>query len=445
LPFQNASQDKSLDYLSVALPDEVITTLSYAPSLSVRPFSLSQQLAAQTTDPRQTGHQLRVGHVITGHFLKQAARLSVAIELTDVAKEEVVWHSAIDAPITDTLALRQALENALQKGLLPALGSSSAELSVTKPKNQQAYELFLRGQGDESDPKSAIAALEKSTTADSGYAPAWVALGERYYAEADAGAGGRAMFNKAVEAFERAHQLDPQLLSAATYRIGTRLFNGDLDVGFAEIQELARQRPNRAEVYILLAQAFRASGSLSEAVRECEITHRLDPEMATDCYVLYIHMGDLPKARQEIAHWPSDFGSFMLGHVLLREKRIDEALPHLQPVPAGETYALARECRPDAPTSKCEETAARSEASFLAIPDADAWYFGASMLAWAGKEKPALRLLEAAAKHNFCTYPSLDRDSMFEHIRTSPRFADARQTAIACHDKFASYAKIRIP
>src|SRR5712672_2079122 len=54
-----------------SLPDEVITTLSYAPSLSVRPFSLSQQVSAQSTDSRQTGHQLRVGHVITGHFLKQ--------------------------------------------------------------------------------------------------------------------------------------------------------------------------------------------------------------------------------------------------------------------------------------------------------------------------------------------------------------------------------------
>src|SRR5438445_9463636 len=236
LPFQNASQDKTLDYLSVSLPDEVITTLSYAPSLSVRPFSLSQQAATQATDPRQTGHQLRVGHVITGHFLKQAAQLSVTIELTDVANEEVVWHSSVDAPITDSLALRQALENTLQKGLLAALGSSTAELSVTKPRNQEAYELFLRGQGaDEGDTKSAIAALEKSTSVDPGYAPAWVALGERYYAEADAGAGGRVAFNKAVAALERAHQLDPQLLSASTYRIGTRLFNGDLDVGFAEI------------------------------------------------------------------------------------------------------------------------------------------------------------------------------------------------------------------
>ncbi len=133
-----------------------------------------------------------------------------------------------------------------------------------------------------------------------------------------------------------------------------------------------------------------------------------------------------------------EFGSFMLGHVLLREGRIDEALPQLQPVPAGDSYALARECRPD-------EAAKRSEASFLAIPDADAWYSGASMLAWAGKEQPALRLLDTAAKHNFCTYPSLDRDTMFDSIRNAPAFREARQTAIACRDKFAPYTKIRIP
>jgi eukaryotic-like serine/threonine-protein kinase len=38
LPFQNTTADNRLDYLSTALPDEVITTLSYAPTLSVRPF-----------------------------------------------------------------------------------------------------------------------------------------------------------------------------------------------------------------------------------------------------------------------------------------------------------------------------------------------------------------------------------------------------------------------
>src|SRR5262249_23119399 len=162
--------------------------------------------------------------------------------------------------------------------------------------------LFLKAQGsDQSDAKRAIAALEKSKSLDPGYAPAWVALGENYYAEADAGAGGRAMYDKALAAFEKAHELDPGLLSASTWRIGTRLYNGDLEAGFAEIQELARQRPNNAEVHSLMAQALRAAGALEEAARECEITHRLDPDLVSDCYVLYIHMGDLVKARQEIA------------------------------------------------------------------------------------------------------------------------------------------------
>jgi len=43
LPFQNAAHDAKFDYLATALPDEVITMLSYAPTLSVRPFGMSQR------------------------------------------------------------------------------------------------------------------------------------------------------------------------------------------------------------------------------------------------------------------------------------------------------------------------------------------------------------------------------------------------------------------
>ena len=446
LPFQNATGEKGLEYLSTALPDEVITTLSYSPSVSVRPFSMSQQFAGPAGDPRQAGRQLRVGHVITGHYLQRAATVSVAIELTDVGKEEVVWHGTIEAPTSDSLALRQQMNSSLQKGLLAALGAAGTELSVTKPKSEEAYELFLRGQGgDEDDANRAIVALEKSTALDPGYAPAWVALGERYYMQADAGPGGRAMFDKAAAAFERAHQLDPELLSAATYRVGMRLFNGDLDVGFAQIQDLARQRPNRAEVHILLAQAFRASGLLDEAARECETTHRLDPDLVTDCHVLYIHKGDLAKAHQEIARWPGDFASFMLGHVLLREKKVPEALEHLKVVPAGELYQLVQACWPDSQKAACAEQAGKSEASLLAIPDADAWYFGAGVMAFVGHEDAAIRLLEADAKHNFCTYPSVDLDPIFGSMRASTAFAAARKEAMACRARFAKYATIQIP
>ena len=87
---------------------------------------------------------------------------------------------------------------------------------------------------------------------------------------------------------------------------------------------------------------------------------------------------------------------------------------------------------------------AQSEASFYTIPDADAWYFGAAMFAFVGKEEPAARLLHAASARNFCVYPSVDRDPLFDKIRQSEKFKAARQEGIACYEKFAPAAHIEI-
>lgn len=227
----------------------------------------------------------------------------------------------------------------------------------------------------------------------------------------------------------------------SAWLIGTRLFNGDLGVGLAEIKELAAQRPYSAEVHLLRAQALRAAGAFDEAARECETTHKLDPDLDTDCYVLYLQMGDMAKARQEINRSPNDFSSFMLGQVLLREGKVDEALPRLQPVPAGKVYDLISACRPDPSTPKCAAAAQQSEESFHSIPDANAWYFGAAMFAFLGQEEPAIRLLNAASERNFCTYPSVDRDPLFDKIRQTDSFRDARRKAIECQQKFAPATK----
>jgi serine/threonine protein kinase/tetratricopeptide (TPR) repeat protein len=448
LPFQNVANDTNLDFLSTALPDEIITTLSYAPTLGVRPFSMSQRFAGQNSDPHQAGQQLRVSDVVTGHFARQGDRLGVTLEATDIAKDEVVWRGSVETPLNDMLGLRQQVTNALQKGLLPALGVSKVELSVTKPKSQEAYELYLRSQDgaywSAARNKEGIALLEKSIAVDSGYAPAWAALGQHYHTEADYGIGGEEMFNKAITALERAHQLDPELLSASTSLIELRMFYGDLVVSFAQIQELAQGRPRSAEVHSLFAEALRVAGALEQAARECEITHQLDPDFPTDCFVLYIHMGDLAKARQEIDRTAGDFSSFMLGHVLLREGRINEALPRLKIVPGGSNYDLIHNCRTDSSTSRCGDVAKRSEAEFRSIPNADAWYFGAALFAFVGKKDAAIRFLRADSEHNFCVYPAVDREVLFDRIRPSAEFKAARKEGIDCQRKFAPYARIQI-
>ena len=155
----------------------------------------------------------------------------------DVANDEVTWRGSLDVDSKDMLALRKEMTALLQKGLLPSLGVSNVELSVTKPKTQDAYELYLRSQDSVywsiARNKDAIALLEKSVAMDPGYAPAWLALGLHYSNEADFASGGEQMHNKTVAALERASLLDPGLLLPSIELIEREAFYGDLSASFA--------------------------------------------------------------------------------------------------------------------------------------------------------------------------------------------------------------------
>jgi len=160
--------------------------------------------------------------------------------------------------------------------------------------------------------------------------------------------------------------------------------------------------------------------------------------------VLYIHMGDLVKARQEIERSPGEFSTMMLGQVLVREGKVEEALPKLKMIPGGKNFELLRDCWPDSSTSKCAETAKESEADFRVIPFTDAWYFGAAMHAFVGKKDGAVRLLWAASEHDLCISPSVDRDPLFKKIRGSAEFKAVRRAGIECQRRFAPYTQIQI-
>jgi len=449
LPFRNTTGDAKLDYLSTALPDEVVTALSYAPTLSVRPFSMSQRFTGSNSDPHQAGQELKVSDVVTGHFLRQGDRLGVTLEAVDIAKDEVSWRSSVDIATNDMVGLRQEVTTALQRGLLPALGIANIELSRTKPKSQEAYELYLRSQDSPywtvAHNHEAIAILEKSVALDPGYAPAWLALGLHYANNSDLIGGGEEMYRKTVTALQRAHELDSDLLAASTMLIERRAFYEDLASSFTQIQELARKRPRTAWVHEVFSELLRAAGAPEQAARECEIVRQLDPQFYTgSCVVLYVHMGNFVKARQEINRTPGDFNTMMLGQILLREGRVEEALPKLNTIPAGMQRELIRDCWPDSSTEKCATTARQSEASFRAITFSDAWYFGAALQAFLNKKDSAIQLLRAATEHNLCVYPSVDLDPLFDKIRNSVEFNAVRQEGIACQDRFAPYTKMQI-
>ncbi len=176
LPLQNMNGDVSVDYLRFALADELTSVLSYSRSLEVRPSSVTRKYVELDLDPHKVGQELRVGRLLTGHFLRQGEQLTVTLEAIDVGNDCLLWQGTATASVNDLISLQSQLSTQVQQGLLPALGVAAGALSAaSRPQSQEAYDLYLHSLALPHDPgpnKDAIAVLEHVVGEDRSYAPA---------------------------------------------------------------------------------------------------------------------------------------------------------------------------------------------------------------------------------------------------------------------------------
>jgi serine/threonine protein kinase len=440
LPFQNLSGDPSLDYLGMALSDEVATTLSYAPSLAIRPSAATRKYAKTDTDPQSAGRELKVSDVLTGHFLKEGQNLQVTLEVVDTESNRLLWRDSSSAPEADLIGMREQISGRLRQGLLPLLGATSdSGRASTRPSNAEAYDLFLKASAISRDPfpnKDAIALLERAVALDTSYAPAWNDLGKRYYYDGQYSDGGARAFERSRAAHEQAHRLDPGLIDASANLILLAVEGGDLSGALEQADDLVRRSPRSARARFALAYGLRYAGLLEESARECDAALALDPKNSTfrSCSVTFEALGDYARARVYLA---LDAGSQWVGlfeaDILLRQGRRAEALATLKPFRDGFTdpaWAFAEACLGDRPQSVSAETLTHHLNDVLAARDSEPKYFEGAHFAACGYSEQALRLLRRAVEENYIAYPRMDNDPLFEKIRGTPEFAAIRAEAI---------------
>ena len=215
LPFQNLGADKEADYLRMALPDEVAATLSAVRSLTIRPFAAAGKYANGDVDLQQAGKEMHVGRIVTGHYQKIKDQLQLTMQAVDVGDDRVLWQETMNLPADDLVGMREQVTSKVRQGLIPALGGTGGlSESTTRPSNEEAYDLYLRSVAlahDGTQNTEAVRMLERSVGLDPGYAPAWSALGKRYYYEEEYGVGATGTMTRTVAALRRALALDPNL------------------------------------------------------------------------------------------------------------------------------------------------------------------------------------------------------------------------------------------
>ncbi len=443
LPLQNMNGDISVEFLRFALADEIANTLTYTRTLDVRPSAITRKFVGNDVDPQRAGREVRVANVLTGHFLKQGDHLLITLEAIQVEGNRLLWQTTVTAPAEDLIALQAQIAAQIRQGLLPALGVAGDFLDTgTRPKNAEAYDLYLHSLALSHDPgpnKDAIAVLEHVVEVDPTYAPAWEQLGVRCYYDEEFSDGGEPMFQRSNQACERAIELDPNRVVAAGQLITNRVERGELGKAYQAARALVKRRPESAQAHFVMGYVYRYAGMLEQSTNECNTALALDPGnyVFRSCAWAFMELGKTERAADFVRlDAGSEWAAYVLPSILLREGKIPEAREAVKRMPSAPRYRrdLLESCLQLRPAGDLDRMAHEAETSLPTEPDPETWYYQGALFAYCGKKQAALHLLQSAVEQNYCAHENLLYDALLAKLRTDTAFDKVLTSAGACQE-----------
>jgi serine/threonine protein kinase len=442
LPFRNIRPDPATDFLGFSLADAVITKLGSIRLLTVRPSSAVAAYRNREIDPRQAGAALRVDTLLTGSYVKEGPDLRITAQLVDVKALTIVWRDTIDVRYDNLLAVNDRVAEKIISGL--ALNLAPAEIETLKrdnPTNRTAYEDYLRGVDlyAMNDFSSSIAMLEKSTSLDPSFAPAWTYLGRAYGANASLEFGGRDQYRKAQAAFRKALLLNPASLETRVYMANLLTDTGRVEEAVPLLRDALRENRNSASAHWELGYAYRFGGLLEDSARECELARRIDPsvKIGSSAINAYFYLGrydqwlaSLPESNSAYILFYRGLGEFYREDYARAAAHFDQAYD-LDPalLQAGVGKALSwRIARKNALGIQLLREL-ESKIVDRGVTDAEAIYKLAQAYAVLDDKPAALRLFRKTIQGGFFCYPYFQSDPLLANIRRSPVFDELMNEA----------------
>ncbi|MFI5241769.1 MAG: protein kinase [Gemmatimonadales bacterium] len=146
IPFSNMSADRSNDYLSDGLTEELMTALGRLPGLRVAARASCFAFKGQTPDPKLAGARLRVQTLLTGNVRQSENRLRIGAELVRAEDAAPLWSERFDRNAADIFVIQDEITSSIVSALrLQLIDSDSAKVHARHSTNVAAYTLYLRG------------------------------------------------------------------------------------------------------------------------------------------------------------------------------------------------------------------------------------------------------------------------------------------------------------
>jgi serine/threonine protein kinase/TolB-like protein len=449
LPFRNVRQDATLDYLGFSLSDGVISKLDYINALTVRPSSAVEKYRNQSADPQKIGEDLNVDTLLTGSFIKDGDDLRITVQLIDLKPNRILWRDSMDVKFDKLLTVQDRVSQEIVKGLELNLSPAEARhLKNQDPIDSLAYEYYLRGIDlySSDDFAGSIAMLEKSASMAPTYAPTWAHLGRAYTTDGSLRLGGREEYDKAQAAYEKAINLNPELVEPKIYMANLLTDTGRVEQAVPMLRAALQSNPNNAELHWELGYADRFGGMLQESVEECEKARQYNPEVKLNSSALngYLYLGQYDKFLQSLPTNDSAYVLFYRGlaeYYLNRREQaasdFDRAFmvgPFLLPTRIGKSLSDAMAGRRRTGLAFLRQTQDTLEAR--GVGDAELMYKVAQAYALLGDKPAALHMLRHTIEGGFFCYPCFVTDPLLVGFRADPEFQRLLVEARQRHEQF---------
>jgi TolB-like protein/Flp pilus assembly protein TadD len=433
LPFVNMSGDKEQEYFSDGLTEEMINLLGQVPDVRVPARTSSFYFKGRNETIGNIARMLKVRLVLEGSVRKAGKRLRITAQLIRADNGYHVWSHTYDREDTDIFAVQDDIAAAVVSALQVSLGGPVPDTGSRGTRNTEAYNEYLRGtQLDQRDSlemlRRAVDAYHRAIELDPNYAAAYAGLAA---AEATLGdlTGGTQGIERAVKDADKAIALAPADATGYTARSLLRtVWLWEWSAAQADIEKALALGGRTRAVLGRQARLLAVLGRLPEAIAAEKEATDLDPlsSSAWDNLGLYqMSRGDYADAGaslgRELEIEPgSVFGLTHLGMLRLLENKAQDALEAFRRIDQ-EGFRLAG-------VAMAQHTLGRTHESQQTLTELEARHAQeqafqiAEVCAWLGEKDQAFDWLERAYRQRDGGVSLIKFEPTLRGLRDEPRF-----------------------
>jgi TolB-like protein/Tfp pilus assembly protein PilF len=448
LPFVNASGDPNSEYLSDGITESLINSLSQLPHLKVMSRDSAFRYKGKETDAQTVGRALGVRAIFKGRIMQRADSLDISAELVDARDDSHIWGEQYSRRSADIFALQGEIAKEMTEALRVRLtGEDETRMAKTYTANPEAYQDYLKGRywwnkRTVEGINKGIDYFQQAIEEDPSYALAYSGLADSYSLLANNGSvAAKDAYPRAKEAALKALQLDDTLAEAHVSLGYVRTqFEWDWSGAEKEFQRAIELNPGFAIAHDRYGVALGRMGRVEEAVAEKRRAVELDPlspiinrNLGITLYLARQYDQAIEQERKTLELDPNYIGAHLtLGQAYLQKSMYKDGMAELEkelaispgnPVSLswlGYGYAIVgRKAEAQKVLDQLNEISKHKYVPALQM---------ALIYVGLGEKDKAFEWLERAYEERSIgsglSSTSIKLDSMYDPLRSDPRFAD---------------------